>query len=175
MNWRGENMQAGIPHGECRILQHPGNAVLGLTQSWCVKGCIGGLCSTVEVDVASSVHTRRSGHRVDDTVLAVSITHHPSSPQSFPPGMSWRCALAHPMLGTGRDFAPQQASFRSYLAHWPRRQEGQVVTGDLARIYPWVPWVMPPAPWVLCLSNVPRHVPNKGQTLNGDKAFSQAL
>lgn len=120
-------------------LQRPGNAVLGLPQSWYVVVCIGGLCSSMELVTASSVHARRSGYRVDSTFLVVSITLHPSSPQSFPPAMCWRCALAHPMSGTGRDFAPQQASFRSGLDHWPGRQEGQVVTGTLHPFPPGFP------------------------------------
>lgn len=75
MNQRWKNAQAGIPHEEHRItrntgsqgLQDPGSAVLGLSQ--CVVGHIGGLCSSAELDTASSVHARRSGHGADSTFL----------------------------------------------------------------------------------------------------------
>lgn len=165
---RGKSASRNAPRG----MQDPGvcNTLgMGLTQSWCVVGCIGGLCSSMELDTASSVHARRCGHRADSIFLVVSITLHPSSPQSFPPATCWQYALGHPMSGTGRDFAPQQAPLG---AVWPAGPGGRRY---LAPISPWVPWAMLPAPWVLSLSDAPRHAPNKGQTLNGDKALSQVL
>ena len=153
-----------------RGLQDPGSAVLGLSQ--CVVGCIGGLCSFMELHMASSVHARGPGTGL--TALSCVDEHHPSPPKLSPGHVLVMCTGSSNVRSWQRLCSPTSI-IQEWSAPLAREAGGTSGAGDLAPISRWVAWAMPPAPWVLSLSDAPRHAPNKGQTLNGDKALSQAL
>lgn len=154
-------------------LQDPASAVLGLSQ--CVMECIEGLCSSMELDLASSVHAWRSVHRADNSFLgghaSPSTLHHP---KAFPGHVLAIGIGSSNVRCWQRLWSPTNIA-QEWSAPLTQEAGGTSDDRDLAPISHWVPWVMPPAPWVLSLSDEPRHAPNKGQTLNGDKALIQAL